>query len=234
MSCIIETIKKNEKKSSVINPWIYVTNAPTDLKRDESLKLVDGYEYYGITTYGRVWSFRRKIWLAQYSNYKGYKYVTLSQNGDTKNFRVHRLVAEAFLPNPNYYDQVNHKDENKANNHVSNLEWISASGNINHGTGNARRRAKLGTRVVCFETGEMWESKNQFRKYKGLNAYEMIDRPSKTYEGKHYFTAPRERTVETSAYVFWNKIEHYGRDEEYFAAAQESAMKVWGFVEEAK
>ena len=235
MSCIIERIRNNATgKVSNVNPFIYITNAPKDLQRDEEIKLISGYDYYGITSHGRVWSFKRNQWLAQYKNEKGYMYVSLSKDGKSRNFRVHRLVAAAFLLNYDYLPQVNHKDEDKTNNHVSNLAWISSKDNVNYGTANARRREKLGTTVVCFETGETWPSKKQFRQKFGFDAYEVIDHPSKTYEGKHYFTAPKEKTVETSAYIFWNKIEHYGRKEEHFAAALESAMKVWGFVEEVE
>lgn len=55
-----------------------------------------------------------------------------------KTFRVHRLVADAFIPNPNNYDQVNHKDENPSNNHFKNLEWCTSQYNNSYGTRNIR------------------------------------------------------------------------------------------------
>lgn len=55
----------------------------------------------------------------------GYLFVQLCKNGEAKNYRVHRLVAQAFLPNPNNYPCINHKDENKLNNNVDNLEWCT-------------------------------------------------------------------------------------------------------------
>lgn len=64
----------------------------------------------------------------------GYMFVVLSKNGKTKGYRVHRLVAEAFIPNPNNYKCVNHKDENKQNNCVNNLEWCTHEYNNNYGT----------------------------------------------------------------------------------------------------
>lgn len=76
----------------------------------------------------------KEIW----KNKKGYCLVTLSKNGTQKNFQVHRLVALHFLPNPNNLPQVNHKDENKLNNNVENLEWCSHSYNVNFGTRNER------------------------------------------------------------------------------------------------
>lgn len=64
----------------------------------------------------------------------GYLKVLLSKNGKYTNYYVHRLVAEVFLPNPNNYKEVNHKDENKTNNVVTNLEWCDRKYNQNYGT----------------------------------------------------------------------------------------------------
>ena len=67
-------------------------------------------------------------------NNRGYLQVGLCKNGKQKFHLVHRLVAEAFLPNPNDLPQINHKDENPQNNNVDNLEWCSAQYNTNYGT----------------------------------------------------------------------------------------------------
>lgn len=68
----------------------------------------------------------------------GYYIVGLMKNNKIYYPRLHRLVAITFIPNPNNYPQVNHKDENKANNNVENLEWCDAKYNSNYGTRNAR------------------------------------------------------------------------------------------------
>ena len=73
----------------------------------------------------------------------GHREVLLSENGRTSTARVHRLIAETFIPNPNNLRDVNHKDGNKLNNDVSNLEWISHSDNIRHSYKN-----RLQTRVT--------------------------------------------------------------------------------------
>lgn len=62
----------------------------------------------------------------------GYKMVKLTINGEKKDYLVHRLVAQSFLPNSNNFPQVNHKDKNRLNNKVENLEWISVEENIKH------------------------------------------------------------------------------------------------------
>lgn len=111
---------------------------------------IPGYEgLYGITSCGRVWSYRAKKFLKPFDDGRGYKIVVLSKNGKPKKYKIHRLVAEAYLPNPANLPQVNHKDENKANNALPNLEWCDAAYNINYS------QAK---KVICLETGEIFDS----------------------------------------------------------------------------
>lgn len=72
----------------------------------------------------------------------GYMQVVIRKDGKNKNYTVHRLVAQAFLPNPDNLPQVNHKDEDKTNNNVDNLEWCSPKYNLNYGTRNKRASEK--------------------------------------------------------------------------------------------
>ena len=67
-----------------------------------------------------------------YKNHKGYLKVGLMKDGVYRKYRVHRLVAEAFIPNPNGCPEVNHIDGNKANNSFSNLEWVTSIQNQEH------------------------------------------------------------------------------------------------------
>ena len=113
----------------------------------EKWRDIRGYEgLYQVSNFGRVASLGRKISrrltstliLKQYLLPNGYLFIRLSKNSKYTNKLVHRLVAEAFIPNPNNLPQVNHKDEDKTNNVWSNLEWVSASRNSNYGTRNTR------------------------------------------------------------------------------------------------
>lgn len=108
----------------------------TEIWRD-----IDGYEgIYQISNKGRVKSLHNgseRILRPVIDKY-GYMFVYLSNNSVRKYFRLHRLVALAFIPNPENKPQVNHKDENKKNNCVENLEWITHIDNCNYGTRNER------------------------------------------------------------------------------------------------
>lgn len=96
---------------------------------------ITGYEgRYQISSFGRIKSFWRgaeRILKAEISR-NGYLRVDLRSHGSHKHFCVHRLVANAFVDNPNLKPQINHRDGNKLNNQASNLEWVTATENIRH------------------------------------------------------------------------------------------------------
>lgn len=89
-------------------------------------------EKYLITCDGRVQSLQDYKYLKLSKNPNGYYKISLSLNGNKDQVLIHRLVALHFIPNPYGYEQVNHKDGDKANNNVSNLEWCSREQNIQH------------------------------------------------------------------------------------------------------
>ena len=111
---------------------------------EEIWKDIEGYEgLYQVSNLGRVRSLRRNIILRQSIERNGYERILLYKNKGYKHFLIHRLVATAFIPNPNNLPQVNHKDENKLNNCVDNLEWCTQEYNHNYGTINIRISQKL-------------------------------------------------------------------------------------------
>lgn len=128
----------------------------------EIWKDIEGYEgLYQVSNMGRVRSLDRidargHRWKGRMLSSKlrkdGYREVILCRDGKRKYMFVHRLVAGAFLPNPDNFPQVNHKDENKANNAVSNLEWCSALYNINYGA-RTKRAAKANERPIYVISG---------------------------------------------------------------------------------
>ena len=81
----------------------------------------------------------------------GYLYVGLCKNGKQTHYRLHRLVAEAFLPNPDNLPQINHKDEDKSNNRVNNLEWCDGAYNTNFGKRNRKISESNSKPVVALD-----------------------------------------------------------------------------------
>ena len=107
---------------------------------------IKGFEgLYEVSNYGRVRSikFGKEKILKTSRNTNGYLFVSIRKNGHRKNCRVHRLVAETFIPNPSNLSEINHLDEDKDNNLVQNLEWCDRKSNCNFGTRNKRISQKL-------------------------------------------------------------------------------------------
>lgn len=110
----------------------------------EVWKDISGYEgIYQASSYGRIKSlgghrsngyYKKEKIMKFYKTYNGYYRVGLSKNGESKGLFVHRIIATTFIPNPNSLRDVNHKDENKINNNIENLEWLSHQDNINYGS----------------------------------------------------------------------------------------------------
>ena len=123
------------------------------------MKDIRNYEnIYAITEEGQVWSYKSNRFLSPTLLASGYLQVELYKNGKGKKFLVHRLVAEAFLPNPEELPQVNHISEIKTDNRVSNLCWMTAKDNDNHGTRNKRIAKALAIPVYCVELDKKYES----------------------------------------------------------------------------
>ena len=117
---------------------------------------------YKVSDYGRVKSLakngRKPLILKQSKTIWGYYDIQLSKNGKNHHERVHRLVAKAFLPNPNNLPQVNHKDLNRLNNHADNLEWCDISYNYWYTRNKTGKNQRPAHKVRCVETGTIYGS----------------------------------------------------------------------------
>ena len=154
-----------------------------------SIKNYEGL--YEVSNFGNVRSlkFGKIRYLKPAKNQKGYYFVKLCKNGIVKYFKVHRLVANAFIPNPKNLPQINHIDENKTNNKASNLEWCTNQYNKRYscaknvmGIGeNGRKTILLGATVDGEKMGFSYSNiskaangkfhKKGNHKYKGIEWY---------------------------------------------------------------
>ena len=135
---------------------------------------IKGFEgLYDVSDQGRVKSlkFGKERVLNPVRDGGGYLFVILYKNREHKICKVHRLVAKTFIPNPDNLPQVNHKDEDKENNSVQNLEWCDSKYNINYGTRNQRVSEKHSKSVLQFtKDGEFvreWKSTNDVQRNLG-------------------------------------------------------------------
>ncbi len=96
------------------------------------MKQIKDYPNYIIYENATIYSNKHKKFLKQQLNYKGYPVVKLCNNGIQKEYFVHRLIAQHYIPNPNNKPQVNHIDGIKTNNSILNLEWVTNKENMQH------------------------------------------------------------------------------------------------------
>lgn len=127
------------------------------MTREELIRDVIGYEgIYTIDIFGNVFRVKDGKEMLQQRNQFGYMNVSLSKDGKQKQHKIHRLIAQAFILNPQNKEQVNHIDGDKTHNVVWNLEWVTSKENNIHAsdTGLVRKARKV--RIV--ETGEIFNS----------------------------------------------------------------------------
>ena len=109
------------------------------------IKWIEGYKgRYAVTMCGRVYSYRRKLWMKTPLTGNGYQAVELAG----KTFAVHRLVATAYLENKHNHPMIHHKDEDKTNNHYTNLEWCTGFYNMDFTCAKEHHFEKGGKHVV--------------------------------------------------------------------------------------
>lgn len=140
----------------------------------EVWKNIKNYEgYYQVSNYGNIKNVRTGRILKHFIQGCNYYYVILSINNKQKHKYIHRLVAEAFIPNPNNYKYINHKDENKLNNNIENLEWCTQKYNCNYGNGiekgHINQRKKINQYDLQGNFIKQWDSALQIRKHLNIS-----------------------------------------------------------------
>ena len=166
----------------------------------EIWKDIKGYEgKYQVSNLGSVKSVERISTTGQRLHEKimktcqdkgGYKFIGLWNDGKKKNFKVHRLVIEAFNPveGMNNLD-CNHKDEDKTNNRLENLEWLTRKENLNHGTHNQKIAEAHSVRILCVELNREFESisaaAKELNNCRG-NIWRVLGKPNRTACGYHW------------------------------------------------
>lgn len=135
---------------------------------------------YAVTSCGKVWSYKTGKFLSPIDNH-GYKMVILSSDGEIKAKYIHRLVAEAYIPNPDNLPEVDHINNCRGDNRVNNLQWLTREDNMKKST-NARK-------VYCVELDKVFESQTQAAKELGLeqtNISKVCRGKLKTTGGYHW------------------------------------------------
>ena len=162
----------------------------------ERWKVIDGWERYEVSDAGRVRNSETGKLLRLRSDKNGYQMITFSIDSRRTTKKIHRLVAEAFIPNDGNKPQVNHKDGNHRNNHVENWEWCTSSENHLHAykiLGRVVHRSEKSGRekkkVLCVDTGEVYESAMEAARAVGgkQGALSSVCRNERnTYKGKRW------------------------------------------------
>lgn len=129
------------------------------------MKPINNYEDYYISDEGKVYSTISHKWIRPTVDKDGYAIVNIYKDKKRKSFRIHRLVAEAFLPVPYGAVEIDHKDRNKQNNNVSNLEWKTHPENCNNR--HIPKRTKWGG-YYAYKDGELLGVYNSLYKMEGL------------------------------------------------------------------
>lgn len=152
------------------------------------MKDIKNYEgLYAITMTGRVWSYKSKKFLKPEKNRDSYMYVGLYKDGKRKAFKLHRLVAETYIPNPDNKPHVGHIDDNPKNNCWDNLYWTNALNNNNYGS--HLRGCKGAKKIICLETGQIFRTTREAAEEMGLdssNISKVCNGKRKTCHGFHF------------------------------------------------
>lgn len=141
---------------------------------NETWKPITGYEgLYEVSDYGRIRSLKRNttngVILKLCKDAHGYLKCSLTKDGLQRTVRVHRIVGLTFVENPHDLPILNHKDEDKTNNTVSNLEWCDSKYNLNYGSCNEKMALAKGRPFICLETDKVYLNQGDCAKEIGIS-----------------------------------------------------------------
>ena len=142
---------------------------------EEIWKPMVGKEKFLVSNFGRIMRAETQHIYPVFINHEGYAYCSMCDNGKSFVARCHREVAKAFVPNPDGKEQVNHKDGNKLNNCVENLEWCTAKENVVHAINVLGHDTRVGSKklrkpVICVETGIVYDGCKKAREALGIKS----------------------------------------------------------------
>lgn len=173
------TIKDTDNKYSVSNLG--------NVRRNEHYTVVSPTKQH----FNGAKVFYKERNIKKYLDTSGYEIVYLQMNDKRIIKKVHRLVAESFIPNTSNFPFVNHIDENKLNNCVDNLEWCTAKHNANHGTRNQKLQIISGIKVAQYDLDgnliKIWDSLSQAAKSFGTKTTSGIRRVCKKEKGRNTY-----------------------------------------------
>lgn len=169
-------------KIDMVEVGLVVPLKKRDMENTIEKMIPDFDDMYKGDVQGNIWSKKSGEWrkMQPKKTKTGYLLITLFKNGSYKTFLVHRLIAKLFIENPYNLPEVNHKDEDKTNNCVDNLEWCTHEYNVNYGSRtekasmtntNGKKSKKVAQYALDFpcELIKVWESINEVERQLGLD-----------------------------------------------------------------
>lgn len=137
----------------------------------EQIKQIENFPQYYITSFGRVWSKNSNRWLKPTVSQRGSHKREIVSLGRNNSFYIHRLVAKAFIPNPNNFEEVDHIDTDGLNNKVENLRWVTHEKNMDNEITKEKIKSNTGYLVEIEEiaTGKIFYGYDELSEYTGLS-----------------------------------------------------------------
>ena len=165
-------------------------------------KQIEGYDKYSVSDTGLIMNTKKGKLLKPKNTYDGYYEVRLYSKTHDKHIRVHRLVALAFIPNPDGLETVDHINGDKKDNRVENLRWLSSRDNLKHfweEQATEKQKEKMAHRkpIKCLENGVVYKSIAQAAEQLGLNRASLVGALSKKRNSLlgYHFELVKEKSV---------------------------------------